>query len=79
MWIIDHNGTARTEYDGGRKIVVRTTSGKKDDGPWHIIVQGDQLRMPLAYKSRSEAMRQVETWISLKGFNKRWENRTSSE
>lgn len=63
MWYIDTRGTARAEYDGVRKIVVRTVMGKQNEGPWHIIIQGDPMRMPLTYKTRDEAMAAAEWWV----------------
>lgn len=68
MWYIDTRGTARAEYDGGRKIVVRTTTGKQNEGPWHIIIQGDPMRMPLTYKTRDEAMAAAEWWVQRKNL-----------
>lgn len=65
MWYIDARGTARAEYDGGRKIVVRRIPGL-DDGSWQIIVQGSQSRFPLAYKSRDDAIKQVELWLEFR-------------
>jgi hypothetical protein len=78
VWHIDHNGTARAEYDGGRKIVVRRIPGLCKPF-WQIIVQGDQSRFPLAYRDRDEAMKQAEMWIQLKEIDARCGCRPSSK
>jgi hypothetical protein len=65
MWHIDNNGVARTEYDGGRKIVVRKVQSKLEQ--WQIIVQGNQSRFPYLFHSREAAMEAAERWLSARG------------